>query len=83
MRVWGKIKTEDIIKQDVTLEAISFEAAADAVCTAFDLSKPIICAKHLSEIKAFSRTVFFADDFVDAVSFDTLEIEIIGDRKKG
>lgn len=81
LKVWGKIKIEDTINRDITLEAINFKAGLDAVCTAFDLSKPIICAKHLSEIEAFSRTVFYTDDFVDTVFFDTLEIEIIGDKK--
>lgn len=83
MRVWGKIKKEDIILCDTTLEAISFEAAVDCVCSFFDLSKPIICAKHFYEIEAFSRTVFFPDDFVDKVTFDALEIEIIGGLNKG
>lgn len=82
MRAWGKIKTEDIIKADVLRETEDFAAAVDAVCAYFDISRPIICAKHMAEIEAFSRTVFYADDFVEAVAFDTLEIEIIGQEKK-
>ena len=81
MRIWGKIKIEDRIQKDLTLDATGFAMAVEAVCTSFDLSKPIICAKHHAEIKNFSRTVFYADDFVESVDFETLEIEIIGDKK--
>ena len=83
MRYWGKIKIEDRIIKDTALEEKDFPSALSAVCDAFDLSKPIICAKHHAEIKSFSRTVFFPDDFVESVDFDTLEIEVIGKKKKG
>ncbi len=82
MRYWGKIKIEDRINKDVALEEKDFISALSAVCDAFDLSKPVICAKHHAEIKSFSRTVFFPDDFVESVDFDTLEIEVIGRKKK-
>lgn len=82
MKFWGKIKIEDSIKRDVTLDEPGFLPALSAVCDALDLSKPIVCAKHHAEIKAFRRTVFYADDFVDGVDFDTLEIEVIGKMKK-
>ncbi len=82
MRFWGKIKIEDRITTDVTLEDKDFLNALSAICDRLDLSKPIICAKHHAEIKSFRRTVFYADDFVETVDFDTLEIEIIGKSKK-
>lgn len=82
MRFWGKIKIEDIMKNDVVLEEKDFLSALSAICARLDLSKPIICAKHHSEMKLFSRTVFYPDDFVESVDFDTLEIEIIGKKKK-
>jgi len=82
LRFWGKIKIEDSIKTDVTLEEKDFPSAVSAVCDRLDLSKPIICAKHHGEIKSFRRTVFYPDDFVETVYFDTLEIEIIGKNKK-
>ena len=82
MKVWGKLKSEDRIITDVTLTKDDFTTALMAVCDYFDLTKPIVCAKHMGEIKNFNRTVFFPDDFVEPVSFDTLEIEIIDIKKK-
>ena len=82
MRVWCKLKVEDRIRQDVTLSAEDFASALHAVCEHFDLTKPIVCNKHLNEIKNFRRTVFYADDFIESVDFDTLDIEIIVLKKK-
>lgn len=82
MRYWGKIKIEDRIQKDLTVEEKDFLGALAAICDSLDLSKPIVCAKHHAEIKSFSRTVFHPDDFVESVDFDTLEIEVIGKKKK-
>lgn len=82
MRYWGKIKIEDAMKTDVTLEEKDFLSALSAICDRLDLSKPIICGKHHAEIASFRRTVFYADDFVESVEFDRLEIEIIGKKKR-
>ena len=82
MKYWVKLKTEDIIRQHITVEANDLNAALVAALGALDLSKPVVCEKHHAEIGRFSRTVFYPDDFVDSVSFDTLEIEIITKRKK-
>lgn len=82
LRYWGKIKIEDRMMSDVTLEEADFLSALSAICDHFDLSKPIVCAKHSAEIKSFNRTVFYPDDFVESVDFDTLEIQIIGKNKK-
>ncbi len=41
-----------------------------------DLSEPVWLKKHARELSRFRRTKFRPDDFVDAVNFDYLEIEI-------
>jgi hypothetical protein len=82
MKYWVKLKTEDIIRQHITVEADDLVSALVAACNALDLSKPVVCEKHHAEMERFSRTVFYPDDFVDSVNFDTLEIEIITRRKK-
>jgi len=81
MRVWGMIKIEDRIKQDVTIDADDFMSSLMQVCEHFDLTKPIMVQKHFNEIERFGRTIFYPDDFIEAVPFDTLEIEIIEIKK--
>ena len=82
MTVWGKIKKEDRIVKDVVVAGAGFEEALFAVCDHFDLSRPILCEKHINEIRNFGMTIFYPDDFIDPVAFDTLELETISNRKK-
>ena len=82
MRVWGMIKTEDRIKQDTVVSAENFETSLMQICEHFDLTKPIMLKKHQAEITNFRRTIFYPDDFIEPVSFDTLELEIITKKKK-
>lgn len=83
MRVWGKLKIEDRIVSDVTMNADDFADALTVVCDYFDLTKPIVTGKHDAEIKNFYRTIFYPDDFIESVDFDTFEIEIIVNKKQG
>lgn len=39
-------------------------------------------SKHLRELRQFSRTVFYAADFMESVGFDRFEIEIFPEKKK-
>lgn len=82
MRVWGKIKVEDSIKNDVTVEGSDIESCILDICEHFDLTKPILVGKHRSEIEHFFRTIFYPDDFIEHVDFDTLEVEILIEKKK-
>jgi hypothetical protein len=82
MRFWGKLKIEDKIIKDITVKGEDFKGAISVICGEFDLSKPLMLEKHLSEIRQFNRTVFYADDFIESVSFDSLEIEKIVTKKK-
>lgn len=82
MRVWGKLKIEDRIVQDVTMNADDFTDALTSVCDHFDLTKPIVTGKHEAEIRNFYRTIFYPDDFIESVDFDTFEIEIIVNKKQ-
>lgn len=82
MRFWGKIKTEDRILRDLVREDTDFSAALIGLCSHLDLGKPIVCDKHINEIRLFGRTVFYPDDFIESVDFDTFEVEIISKRKK-
>ena len=81
-RWWGKLKIEDRIQQDCTILAVGFPGALAAVCKHFDLTRPIVTRKHENEMDQFGRTVFYPDDFIESVPFDTMEIEIIRSKKK-
>jgi hypothetical protein len=82
MKFWGKLKTEDRILKDIIVNSDGLKSAVADICNEFDLSKPMILEKHVSETASFNRTVFYPDDFVESVSFDSFEIEKIVTRKK-
>ena len=82
MKVWGKIRLGGRIIKDAVAEAGDFGAAVVAVCEKFDLSKPVMLEKHKNEIRLFNLTVFLPEDFIEPVSFDSLEIENIVSGKQ-
>jgi hypothetical protein len=82
MKFWGKLKQEDRILKDAIVTGDGFKAALASFCNEFDLSKPVLLEKHLNEINSFNRTVFYPDDFIESVAFDSFEIEKIVTKKK-
>lgn len=49
------------------------------ICQKFDLSIPILLKKHDKEFSEFKSVTFYADDFVDNIDFDKLEIDLLDD----
>ena len=47
------------------------------VCYTFDLSVPIWLDANISEFQRVSKTRFCRDNFIESISFDALEIQII------
>lgn len=52
-------------------------AAITQLCLHFDLSEPIWLNANITEFKQSARTRFYPDNFIDAVPFDYMEIQII------
>jgi hypothetical protein len=51
--------------------------AIEEICLAFDLSKPIWLEKNIAEFQRVDKTRFTSDNFIDAIDFDYLEIQVI------
>ena len=52
-------------------------AAMDEICYEFDLSKPIWLEHNIAEFKRIDKTRFTSDNFIEAIDFDFLEIQVI------
>ena len=52
-------------------------SALDDICSEFDLSRPIWLDANVREFKRYKRTRFKADNFVETIDFDYLEISIL------
>lgn len=83
-RIWAKEFKDNRMLKDMVVENDSEEsrtkkvfAAVDDICYDFDLSKPIWLDKNIAEFKRLDKTRFYADNFVDSIDFDFLEIHVI------
>jgi len=51
--------------------------AIDEICYAFDLAKPIWLDSTIRDFKKHDKTRFTKDNFIEAIDFDYLEIQVI------
>jgi hypothetical protein len=84
-RLWAKEWKDNRMVRDITIADSDTSKnrtkkifdAIDEVCMAFDLSKPIWLDKNISEFQRVDKTRFSADNFIDSIEFDYLEIHVI------
>lgn len=89
MKLWAQMKhgqrieREFLYEYDATLpiDAQELFACLFAACEALDLSRPVVLQKHASDMNSFGRCVFRPSDFMEAVSFDRFELEIIREKR--
>jgi hypothetical protein len=90
MKVWALERRKQKIVRDVMVD---YEIPAEwsiaelndllvEPCQKLDLSRPIAMEKHVDEMQRIGRVVFRRADFIDAVPFDSFELEIVDDDKK-
>ena len=88
-RLWAKtikkgrtIESLDVTNdKDISLD-IKRKECFEEICYKLDLSLPMWLNKHTKEFNEFKRVTFYADDFIDDVDFDKLEIDLINDGSK-
>ena len=83
-RLWAKEFKDNRMLRDMVVCEESEDArthkifhALDEICQAFDLSKPIWLDSTIDEFKRHAKARFYQDNFVDAIDFDYLEIQVI------
>lgn len=89
-KVWGKVIRSNRIIESIDIEDQSteslekkFKKSLEKICYKLDLSVPLWLAIHDKELMSFKRATFTASDFVEAVDFDKLEVDLIStDEKK-
>lgn len=84
MKLWGRIKKDNDYKAGVTV-AVNAKSAYEVadwsepfakLCHDLDIARPVILKKHVNDLERFSHTAFLPADFMEAVDFDKLEIEV-------
>ncbi len=84
-RMWGKIWKNNHMLQDTVISITDYNLsrtamvfqALDNICYELDLSKPIWLDANISEFQRIAKTRFTQDSFIEQISFDFLEIQII------
>ena len=84
MKLWGKVwKDHRIIKDAVVIRdeddtrTHKIVHALDELCLTFDLSVPIWLDSCIRDFRAHGKTRFYQDSFIEEISFDCLEIQIL------
>ncbi len=84
-RLWGKIIRNNRFEKDMVYENNDSSLnrtkkvfdGLHTICMDFDLQQPIWLDKNISEFKRIDKTRFGQDNFIETISFDYLEIEVI------
>ena len=84
MRTWGKLIKENKIIKDIVIENYEDDTrthkifdALERMCREFDLSQPIWLDATVAEFKRHAKCRFYADNFIDSIEFDYLEIQVL------
>lgn len=84
-RMWCKIFKDNHLIQDTVIVQNSPDKSRTAkvldslseACHAMDLAVPVWLDSTISEFKRHDKARFFADNFIEQVDFDYLEIHVI------
>lgn len=83
-RLWAKIIKDNHLLKDTVICDDSEDTrthkvfhAIEEACYEFDLGKPIWLDSTISEFKRHNKARFTADNFIESIEFDYMEIQII------
>lgn len=83
-RLWAKIIKDNHLLRDTVICDDSEDTrthkvfhAIEEACYEFDLGKPIWLDSTISEFKRHDKARFTADNFIESIEFDYMEIQII------
>ena len=90
MRIWAKTTKQQKINSEVVREfslarpsdILGWMPILHTLCQELDLSRPVLLNKHVRELNTFNHTAFKQSDFMEPISFDRFEIEILIDKKE-
>ena len=83
-RLWVKIIKENRLLKETVIEDSSDKTRThkifdglEAACVQFDLGKPIWLDSTVSAFKRLSKARFTADNFIEPIDFDYMEIQLL------
>lgn len=83
-RMWVKIWKEAHLLRDTVIEDGTGDnrtkkvfRSLEEACKSFDLSNPIWLEKNVRDFRKQAKTRFTRDNFIEEISFDYLEIQML------
>ena len=83
-RLWAKLFKDNhmlrdtvIVNADDDTRTHKIFQALDDICYEFDLGKPMWLDSTIRDFKKHDKTRFTQDNFIEAIDFDYLEIQVI------
>lgn len=84
-RMWGKIFKDNHLLKDTVICIGDYNLsrtemvfqALDDICYEFDLGKPLWLDATVREFQVHAKARFNGDNFIEAIDFDFLEIQVI------
>ncbi|MCD8038620.1 MAG: hypothetical protein LUE96_05980 [Lachnospiraceae bacterium] len=83
-RLWARIFKDNRLLKDTVIRDAGSDTrthkifrALEEVCYQFDLGKPIWLDATVSDFKRHGKARFTSDNFIEAIDFDYLEIQVI------
>ena len=86
MRVWGILSKNHKIIADAMGQSSQEETGQalleclEQIYKKLDVAEPVWVSKHARELSSFHKTKFLEADFLEPISFDFFEIEILPDE---
>lgn len=84
MRIWAREFKDNRMIRDIVIENNNKDTrthkvfdAIEKIAYEFDLQKPIWLDSNINDFKRHSKVRFGKDSFIEDVSFDYLEVQII------
>lgn len=84
MRIWARTFKDNRTTNEITIEDYDNDTrthkvfnAIDKISYEFDLSKPIWLEANIADFKRHSKVRFYQDSFIDEITFDYLEVEVL------
>lgn len=84
IKLWGKIITnnklvyqEDVICKETLEYEEELKKCIIELCYKFDIQKPYWLRKNLLEYNKIKKTAFTQDNFIEEITFDKFEIEVL------
>ena len=78
-KLWVRLVKNHRMVKNTTMpcEMEEVQDVLTEICREFDAPTPMWLGKHEFEFEQFRRTAFTQDHFVEEISFDRMEIELI------